>query len=56
MERPVIVKCKRTAIGKFGGGLSSLSAVDLGTQCMKAVLADLPILDDVDMVYVGNGS
>ncbi len=51
----VITHAKRTPIGKFGGGLSSLSAVDMGVHAVKAVLAESgidPAL--VDEVYMGH--
>ncbi|MEZ0372668.1 MAG: hypothetical protein ACAI44_26495, partial [Candidatus Sericytochromatia bacterium] len=32
----VIVKTRRTPIGKFGGSLASLSAVELGAHAIKA--------------------
>jgi acetyl-CoA C-acetyltransferase len=48
----VITYARRTPIGKFGGGLASLSAVDMGVHALKAVLADIdPKL--VDEVYMG---
>ncbi|MBZ0136387.1 MAG: thiolase family protein [Planctomycetes bacterium] len=50
----VITNAKRTPIGKFGGGLSSLSAVDMGVHAVAAVLAESgidPAL--VDEVYMG---
>ncbi len=31
----VIIGASRTAIGKFGGGLSSLRAVELGAAAMR---------------------
>ncbi|NQT61249.1 MAG: acetyl-CoA C-acetyltransferase [Bacteroidetes bacterium] len=37
MERVYIVSAARTPIGKFLGGLSSVSAVELGRICSKAV-------------------
>ncbi|GGH87049.1 acetyl-CoA C-acetyltransferase [Pullulanibacillus pueri] len=37
MKRTVITAAARTPFGKFGGGLSSLSAIELGGQVIKAV-------------------
>lgn len=50
----VIVAATRTPIGRFLGGLSSVSAVDLGVVAVKAVLqrAGLPAAD-VDQVIFG---
>jgi acetyl-CoA C-acetyltransferase len=51
----VITHAKRTPIGKFGGGLSSLSAVDMGVHAVKSVLGESgidPAL--VDEVYMGH--
>ncbi|MBO9536763.1 acetyl-CoA C-acetyltransferase [Herbaspirillum sp.] len=39
MDDVVIVAAQRTAIGKFGGSLSKISAADLGAQVIKALLA-----------------
>jgi acetyl-CoA C-acetyltransferase len=48
----VITHARRTPIGKFGGGLASLSAVDMGVHAVKAVLSGIdPKL--VDEVYMG---
>ncbi|MBI1301804.1 MAG: acetyl-CoA C-acyltransferase [Alphaproteobacteria bacterium] len=50
----VIVAAKRTAIGTLGGGLSSISASDLGAYVIKAVLAETSIKpEDVDDVIMG---
>jgi acetyl-CoA C-acetyltransferase len=50
----VIVSAKRTAIGNLGGGLSSLSASDLGARVIKEVLADAGVKgDEVDEVVMG---
>ncbi len=37
----VIAGAKRTPIGKFGGGLASVRAVDLGATAIRAALGDL---------------
>jgi len=34
METPVILSAVRTPVGKFQGGLSSLSAVELGAKAV----------------------
>ena len=38
METPVILSAVRTPIGKFQGGLSSLSAVDLGAKAVAEAI------------------
>jgi acetyl-CoA C-acetyltransferase len=51
----VITHARRTPIGKFGGGLSGLSAVDMGVHAVKAVLAESGIDPArVDEVYMGH--
>lgn len=51
----VIVSAVRTAIGNFGGGLSGLSAVDLGVIAAKEAIKRAGITPDViDDVYIGN--
>jgi len=53
-ENIVIVDAGRTAIGSFGGALSSLSATDLGTIVLKALLTRTGIApDQVDEVILG---
>lgn len=42
MSHAVILKCLRSPIGKFQGGLSSLSAPDLAAQVVKQLLAAVP--------------
>ncbi|HNQ92844.1 MAG TPA: acetyl-CoA C-acetyltransferase [Alphaproteobacteria bacterium] len=50
----VIVAAKRTAIGSFLGGLSTLSAVDLGKIVVDAALADAKVSpSDVDELLFG---
>src|SRR5579872_2336070 len=53
-EDVVIVAAARTPFGKFGGALSSLSAIDLGAAAVREVLrrAQLPG-GDVDQVILG---
>ncbi|MGL4668125.1 MAG: acetyl-CoA C-acetyltransferase [Saezia sp.] len=56
MEKIVIVSAARTAIGSFGGGLSSLAAVELGqiaiTEAMKRAQLDPQHVDEVIMGHV----
>lgn len=55
MQKIVIVSAKRTAIGAFNGGLSSLTASQLGSFAIKAVLEDSKIdLNSIDEVIMGN--
>eukprot|EP01083_Nonionella_stella_P021279 59025_1 len=50
-----IVSSTRTPIGKFGGELSSLSAVELGTIAVKSALSQCNLSPNaVDEVYFGN--
>lgn len=49
MEKVVFVAAKRTPIGKLGGSLASLSAVQLGALTQAAVAKD-----QVDEVFFGN--
>lgn len=50
----VIVAARRTAIGSFLGGLSPLSAVDLGKVVVDAVISDAGLAPaDVDEVLLG---
>lgn len=52
--KAVIVAAGRTPIGSFHGGLSSLSAVQLGTQLLSALLEKQPVLkDQIDEVILG---
>ncbi len=54
MKNVVIVAAGRTAIGAFGGSLSSLSATQLGTSLIKALLEKTSISSDqVDEVILG---
>lgn len=55
MSRTVIVSGVRTPFGKFGGGLSSLTASELGGIAIKEALqrAGVPF-DQVDEVIMGN--
>ncbi|MBK5143103.1 acetyl-CoA C-acetyltransferase [Budviciaceae bacterium BWR-B9] len=53
-ESVVIVQAKRTAIGKFGGTLASVPAVDLGATTIADCLSKLPDDLNVDEVILGN--
>jgi acetyl-CoA C-acetyltransferase len=54
MRDVVIVAARRTAIGAFGGGLSSLRADQLGTAVIKAILEDTGVAaDQVNEVIMG---
>jgi acetyl-CoA C-acetyltransferase len=54
MQQVVIVAATRTPIGSFQGALASLSAVELGTVVVKALLARSGVAaDQVDEVILG---
>ena len=54
MSRSVVVSAARTAIGKFGGAVAGLPAVDLGSHAIKAALERAGIAgDQVDYVIMG---
>ncbi len=54
-REPVIVGAARTAIGKFGGTLSQVSAVELGGIVIRAAVERAGIVPaDVDAVIMGN--
>ena len=54
MRDVVIVAAKRTAIGSFGGGLSSLRADQLGTAVIKAVMEETGVASDqINEVILG---
>jgi acetyl-CoA C-acetyltransferase len=51
----VLVSAKRTPIGRFLGGLASLSASDLGGIAVRAAVHEAGIaLEDIDEVIMGN--
>jgi acetyl-CoA C-acetyltransferase len=55
MNEPVIVGYARTPIGKFSGGLSSLTAMDLGGAAIKGALERSGVPDDaVEYVVMGH--
>jgi acetyl-CoA C-acetyltransferase len=54
MSRSVVVSAARTAIGKFGGAVAGLPAVELGGPAMRAALERAGIAgDQVDYVIMG---
>ena len=54
MRDVVIVAAKRTAVGSFGGGLSSLRADQLGTAVIKALMEETGIAgEQVGEVILG---
>lgn len=54
MEDIVIVGAKRTAIGSFQGGLSTVPATELGTTVIKDLLCTYKIkAEDIDQVIMG---
>jgi len=55
MKKVVIVAAKRTPVGAFNGALSSVSAPQLGSIAIKALLEETKINPDlVDEVIMGN--
>ncbi len=55
MKKVYIVSAQRTPIGSFMGGLSSLSAVDLGASIVKSTLSKINVSEEqVDEVLFGN--
>ncbi|WP_413476057.1 acetyl-CoA C-acetyltransferase [Latilactobacillus fuchuensis] len=55
MKEVVIVSAKRTPIGKFGGQLASLTAVELGTIAAKAAIETAGIsAEQIDQAIFGN--
>jgi len=55
MKEAYIVSIARTPIGKFGGALKDLSAVDLGAHVMKAAVERAGIQGgDLDLYIMGN--
>ncbi len=54
MDSAVILSARRTAIGKFQGGLSSLPAPELGATAIRAALTQSTVApDEVDGVIFG---
>ncbi len=55
METPVILSAVRTPVGKFMGGLSSFSAVELGAKVVAEVVRRAGIApEQVDEIIMGN--
>ena len=55
MTETVVVGFARTPVGKFGGGLSSLSAMQLGGHAIRAALAQHGVAaGEVDYVVMGH--
>ncbi len=55
MRDVYIVSAIRTPLGRFGGGLSGLSAADLGAHAMKAALAQAGLSgESLDLYIMGN--
>ena len=55
LSKSYIVSAKRTAIGKFLGGLSAVSPKDMGATVVKAVLEDAKVKpDQVSELICGN--
>ncbi len=54
-KRVFIVAAKRTAMGSFGGALSSISATELGAKAISAVIEESGIdALQIDEVYMGS--
>lgn len=49
-----IVGGVRTAIGRFNGSLTSLNAVDLGSEVIKELIKRTSVMAEVDEVIMGN--
>jgi acetyl-CoA C-acetyltransferase len=55
MEIPVIVAARRSAVGRFQGGLASIPAAKLGAEVIKDIIARTKIDPDrIDEVIMGN--
>jgi len=55
MKEVYIISAVRTPIGSFGGSLSSLTAVQLGSTAIKGALAKAKVdAKEVDEVFMGN--
>jgi acetyl-CoA C-acetyltransferase len=55
MEKVFIVAAKRTAIGKFGGSLATLSAPEIAAEVIKSIIAETKIdTKAIDEVITGN--
>jgi len=55
MERPVILAARRTAVGRFQGGLASIPASKLGAEVIKDIIAKTKIdPNQIDEVIMGH--
>ena len=55
MEEAYIISAVRTPIGSFGGSLSSLTAIQLGSTAIKGALEKAGIAaEHVNEVFMGN--
>lgn len=54
MNSVVVVAAKRTPIGRFGGSMKNLSAVEMTSQLVKKTLEPLKLKDYVEEVILGN--
>lgn len=55
MNKVYIVGAKRTALGSFGGTLTTVPAYQIGGQAIKAAIEQANIcVEDIDEVVVGN--
>ncbi|MCR8969859.1 acetyl-CoA C-acetyltransferase [Facklamia sp. 7083-14-GEN3] len=55
LEEVVIVSANRTAIGRFGGSLKDISAVDMTSQLLQKMLDNINLDSSlVDEVFMGN--
>ncbi len=55
MKEVYIISAVRTPIGSFGGSLSSLTAIELGSTAIKGALAKAKVdAKEVDEVFMGN--
>lgn len=54
MKKVVVVAAKRTPIGQFMGGLSSVPATDLGATAIRAALSEIALSpQEVEEVFMG---
>ena len=54
MSKAVIVSYARTPIGKFRGGLSHLTAPQLGAAAIRGALSKLDDIPKIAEAYFGN--
>lgn len=54
MDEVVLVNGKRTPFGNFGGSLKNITAVELGSKVIQAVLDKMPVrYEEIDFVIMG---